>query len=559
MKEKLQPFNLFWLFFLMLSILGTIRIVMFGQDVDEQYAVAMAYRMVCGDRMFLEMWEPHQTSGFLAAVFIKLFMILTGGIDYLVIYLRVVGVVIQFIISVFLYDTMKKFFSKDVALGMAFFFYNTISKNSPVPEFTNMLLWFSVITFLCLMRFVENHNFAIKWLVLAGIFSSLLVLSYPTCILAVIPVLIGIWVVSEQKQRLKNCAGYMGTCACCGIAYLLYFLSHMSIAEFMFGFGQMCTDGSHSATLLNKLAGYVREDMLKLAPHMLISVGMACAIWFLIMFFQHKRCDFLMCLLLSSCLEQGYVWIFQDNRLKFPSIFYFVLLVIGVFRYIKSNRLGLGEDALQYKSMFWFGSIMALFIWIAALLTSNTYLYDTVEYTMVGLIAAIGYTEYEYKENKWWWKAVILVLLGVALFRRGYLMYYTYGKDTVFVTKQKAVSGPLAGIYCRWSEGVNYNLSSELIKQYIPEGSNVLFVGTDVVLYLQGEQQVSNFSTICTPTFDERLYTYWEHYPKKYPEYVVWDTGIYFRPSEEMTNRLLTDCMLIAEEENWRIYRMEAH
>lgn len=258
---------------------------MFGQDVDEQYAVAMAYRMVCGDRMFLEMWEPHQTSGFLSAVFIKLFMVLTGGIDYLVIYLRVVGVVIQFIISVFLYDTMKKFFPKDVALGMAFFFYNTISKNSPVPEFTNMLLWFSVITFLCLMRFVENHNFAIKWLVWAGIFSSLLVLSYPTCILAVIPVLIGIWVVSEQKQRLKNCAGYMGICACCGIAYLLYFLSHMSVAELMFGFGQMCTDGSHSTTLLNKIDGYVREDMLNLASHMLISIGMAFAIRLLIMFF----------------------------------------------------------------------------------------------------------------------------------------------------------------------------------------------------------------------------------------------------------------------------------
>lgn len=482
--------------------------------------------------------------------------VLSGGVDYLVIYLRTAGIVIHFIISVFLYDTMKRFFSQDVALSIAFFFYNTISKHSSVPEFTNMLLWFSVITFLCLMRFIENHSYSIKWLVLAGISSSLLVLSYPTCILAIIPVLVGIWGVSRRKQRLRNCAGYLGTCACCGTAYLLYFLSHMSVAELLYGFGQMCTDGSHSATILDKLAGYVKEDMIKLAPHILFSVGVACGIWLLMKFFQKKRSDFLACLLLSSCLEQGYVWIFQDNHLKFPSIFYFVLLAIGIFRYFKRNRLGGLEDALRYKSMFWFGSIMALFLWIAALLTSNTHLYDTVEYTMVGLIAAMGYMEYEYKENKWWWKAVVLVLLGVALLRRGYLMYYTYGKDTIFVTKQKAVSGPLAGIYCRWSEGVDYNLSSELIKQYIPEGSKVLLVCTEVVLYLQGEHQISNFSTICTPTFDDRLYTYWERYPEKYPEYVVWDTGIYFRPSEEITNRLLEDCELIAEEENWRIYRM---
>lgn len=264
-----------------------------------------------------------------------------------------------------------------------------------------------------------------------------------------------------------------------------------------------------------------------------------------------------MCLLLSSCLEQGYVWVFQDKRLKFPSIFYFVLLVIGLFRYIKSNRLGLGKDALQYKAMFWFGSIMALFVWSAALLTSNTYLYDTVEYTMVGLIAAMGYTEYEYKENKWWWKAVILVLLGVALFRRGYLMYYTYGKDTVFVTKQKAVSGPLAGVYCRWSDGVRYNERAEVMEQYVPEGSKILLVSTEVLDYLQGEHCISNFSTICTPTYDERLYIYWEHYPEKYPEYIVWDMAIsgLFAPDDTMKEQLLADCELVVEEDNLQIYR----
>lgn len=55
------------------SLAATVKIIFFGFDIDEQYAVSMAYRMVRGDRMFLEMWEPHQTSAFFSAAFLGLY------------------------------------------------------------------------------------------------------------------------------------------------------------------------------------------------------------------------------------------------------------------------------------------------------------------------------------------------------------------------------------------------------------------------------------------------------------------------------------------------------
>ncbi len=271
MKEKWKQLHWFWIFMLVFSLLGTIKMILIGSDVDEQYAVAMAYRMVRGDRMFMEMWEPHQTSGFLAAIFVKLFLMVTGSVDYLVIYLRVVGVLIQFAISVCLYHAMRKVFHRDVALCMAFFLYNTISKNTPMPEFTNMLLWFSVMTFLCLMRFVLDAEHSKLWLAAAGISSSLLVLSYPTSIVAVLPVLAGIFCTSGKK-RMANCAVYMGTCAGCGIAYVLYFLGHMSVGTFLYGLRQMSTDKAHSASLLDKFSGYGR-DLMVVAPHLLAAGG----------------------------------------------------------------------------------------------------------------------------------------------------------------------------------------------------------------------------------------------------------------------------------------------
>ena len=45
-------------------------------------AASMAYRLVQGDRMFLEMWEPHQTSAFFSAAFLWLYMQLFHTLKY---------------------------------------------------------------------------------------------------------------------------------------------------------------------------------------------------------------------------------------------------------------------------------------------------------------------------------------------------------------------------------------------------------------------------------------------------------------------------------------------
>lgn len=59
-----------------LTVMATIKALFFGLDRNEAYVVTVAYRLVQGDRLFLEMWEPHQTSAILSAVFIKLFYLI---------------------------------------------------------------------------------------------------------------------------------------------------------------------------------------------------------------------------------------------------------------------------------------------------------------------------------------------------------------------------------------------------------------------------------------------------------------------------------------------------
>lgn len=197
--------NLWKYLLLAASIVATVKIIFFGFDIDEQYAVSMAYRLVQGDRMFLEMWEPHQTSAFFSAAFLWLYMQLFHTLKYSVLFLRIVGVVTQLLISILTYRTFRKFVTENTAFVIAVFYYNIIPKNSTVPDFSNMLLWFSMLLFLCLLYFflAENNEIPGKYfyLIMSGLSTSALVLSYPTCLFVVLPVSIGICCVSTFKNR----------------------------------------------------------------------------------------------------------------------------------------------------------------------------------------------------------------------------------------------------------------------------------------------------------------------------------------------------------------------
>ena len=54
----------FYILLIALSLLASFKMVFFSLGLDEEYQVVMAYRNARGDRLFLDMWEPHQSSAF---------------------------------------------------------------------------------------------------------------------------------------------------------------------------------------------------------------------------------------------------------------------------------------------------------------------------------------------------------------------------------------------------------------------------------------------------------------------------------------------------------------
>jgi len=97
-------------------------------------------------------------------------------------------------------------------------------------------------------------------------------------------------------------------------------------------------------------------------------------------------------------------------------------------------------------------------------------------------------------------------------------------------------------------------LAADLLAQYAGEGDTLLCANGHSLWYLLSDCKIATYSTISTPTFDERLLEYWELYPDRYPSLVIG-----YEDSEEMDYlcKLLQLDEPLAVQENIVLYRTE--
>ena len=540
---------------ILLSVLASIKICFLGLGIDEEYAVTMSYRMVSGDRMFLEMWEPHQTSGFLSAALIRLFILLTGRTDYMILYLRICGCLIQLLIGLFLYFTTKRYFSDDICFLATVFFCNTLPKWIQMPEFSNMLIWFSVLCFLCLLRYYVpvsgKTTGSCLWLILAGLSLSGLILSYPSCILSVPVLLIAMWKIQSRRSGrvyLRQAGILLGTCAVSGALYVAYFLSHMSLGDFFYGVLQMMRDGSHNETVGAKILTWGQE-LLHLCPAVLLCLGIT-GLLCLCLKRLRSLSAFLTALLCVTLLQQVVIWLGDSRYLQNPLVYFYVLFVAG---FLVHEHYFRDKNTVE-TFLFWAGTVFGGAVWLSALLITNTTISVTGPYLMTGLLSAIFLLARSFMEESVSCekpKSTLgivgcVCLIGVTLFAKGYLVCSNEGvKDTVFMVRQKVLYGPAKGIYCRYVEGYTLNRYAEILENVSVEGKKVLYMGGHSLIYLYGDQTICNYSTISTATFDDRLLEYWNRNTEKRPELVICDMGE--EQIKKMSNLLTFDQLLVEE------------
>ncbi len=503
-------------------VLAALKILLVGYDVDEQYAISMAYRFFRGDVLLKDMWEPHQTSAFFIAILLWPYYRIMGRLDGIVLYLRFCGLLVHLGVCALLYrylmkdglcgieDREKRVCYSLLITGIQFL---TFPKLMFLPEFSNMQVWFLLLSMLFLLRHRRErkemgHS---RYLVLAGVFMMLEVLTYPSTILAFVLALI--FLIYDRDKWWW----FVFPCVLGAVLLGIYLMLHMNIAEMMQYVPHIVQDGSHATTWMEKISDNlwsVVEILKFFGMYAVIAVMLSLGsrrlqriseISFGLLFFLN--------LLAVTCVGQILIWVLGKNYPNYPSVEYFFVLVAGLL-------LGIRKKTFRTQEFYLLVLVpLGAFLGVVGL-TNHPLL---VSAPFLGIcVTGVWVLLLRYGNRHTVLQAVMVVWLVTLIFGRGYLVRMTGGTHhTVFDYVNIMKDGPAKGIIADYNAITRYKECLDMVNGYLPENSKVFYAGENTDIYLMKELEVCVPSTISTPTFDEKIKAYWELHPNKMPEYIV--------------------------------------
>ncbi len=282
-KDIGDHFGKWKIILVVLSIFAAVKMLFFAFGLDEEYQLVMAYRNVKGDKLFLDMWEPHQSSAFLCVLLMRPYLAFFGETG-VVIWLRLCGTLIHLGVSFYLSRVLRRMVSRDSAFLLGLIYFNTIPKQIMLPEFGIMQVWFLTLLSLFLIQYydsgVSGDNTDAgeaagnviaggnikkrKYLVFSAFALVLEVLSYPSCLLLYLP---AVWIIWRRsgKNRLVDTGIFTGVCAVCGMVYLGLLLRNNTL-EGLFTTLSFIVNGdiTHSLSFADKLVSLGKDILMPL-------------------------------------------------------------------------------------------------------------------------------------------------------------------------------------------------------------------------------------------------------------------------------------------------------
>ena len=239
-----------------------VRTALTGLEIDEPYALALGFRLVSGDRMFAEMWEPHQLSALPAAALMALYMGVTGTTTGVLLFFRAVVLACKAALSWAFYRE----FRRDLGPAGAGLAALVLALYTPKwflgPDYTGQQFHFTLAAFLCLHHYVTRGSRR-PWLVVLGaVCACFSFLAFPQSAAAFAVLWPGMFLLGRRGGEPRF-AGVprgawllLGTCAVCGGAFLAWALQGMGfdLAAFLERVQLILHDPQYDFTAAERLA-----------------------------------------------------------------------------------------------------------------------------------------------------------------------------------------------------------------------------------------------------------------------------------------------------------------
>lgn len=536
------------------AVLVSVKSVLIDFGIDNGYAIATSYRHISGDRMFLEMWEPHQTSAFLVDILMYLYRFFVPSFTGVAIYLQIMGVLLWIPIIVILHKELSKHTDKDISHLICVLLFVFRPKQTVFPEFSNMQIGFSMLLFIFLVKFICDQA-QMRYLILSALFLCMEVLSYPTCMIAYAAA-VGI-LLAYTECKWKNVLTFSGVCFVLGTLYTGYLIGARGPAQFFDELSLLiASDASHTGVAMS-LNMYL-EVFVEGAAYVLGTLAIAAVVHL----FAHKRRN------IPFLATWGGVIVFLAGVILFLLMYgkrnayewhYCIVLVLLIILGI----LGYPRLSDMEKKIWISGAAISGASFLAVAVLTNCALMSIVAY--LPLAAAVSMIPLsKFRKGTFFAGAILIVIL----LNRGLMVWgYSQLSHNSFIIEAESMVrvGPALGIMCDDSTSCLFRDNAVDFERFIEAEDSVLFIkdyAYDPLVYVQAGVEIAISSTISSPTYDKMQIEYWERHEHKRPTIIA----IAYYDGEIMLNRYVYATILDWVEERyepigdgtwWRFYRIK--
>lgn len=519
------------LLLLILSLLATVKMLFAAVGLDEEYQLVMSYRNAAGDRLFLDMWEPHQSSAFLCTLLMKPYLALFGTTG-VILYLRVWGTLFHLGISVYLNHVLKNLIDRKYAWLLALLYYNIIPKQIILPEFGIMQVWSYTLLTLFLFRYYSGGKKA-GYLVLSGISLALNVLSYPSCLI-LYPFLLFLLARLSGPHKWRDMGIVTLVCGACGAAYLGMLFSYIAPGELPSLLSRILNgDVTHSLSMADKFLLFLEKGLYELI------VWGSCLL-FALLISRWRKLDFdaaFRLTILPACLIQLFYWIVLNTGYEALHIHLIAVTVAGLCAGRKEKDSVSHPSGCNPAALLRWGIGGAVLSLLAVVYLTDISLTESIPHAMPAAIygGALLFLSCPSEERRQEQKdsrrklteAMLLVLLFTALTGKAYTLR-AGSYSNVLQSSGIMKEGPAAGTVTSYIAAYVYQCDYDDWNTYIQDGDKVLIkvdqiqtLGT--IQYLFKDVEISHFSVVNPTAYDQRLLEYWEMYPEKAPNVIIVD------------------------------------
>lgn len=505
---------------LVLSVFAIVKTIFVSFDIDEGYAIAQAYRMVQGDHLVANMWEPHQFSGYFSAIFVWFFLKITGGAIGIVVFLRIVGTLIHLLIGLYFIYTFRQMVPHHIQILLFLLHMNFLPKWLQIPEFELMSYWFLLLSGCFMWKFFSQKKRSL-YLILLGLCMLLQVANYPTLIFLYPIYMYGLFKMSERPIRemiISTLAALIP-----GICFIAYLFSYMDFKTFQIAIKNILSDPSHATVKISsKILSYGIELLVDAV--LLVAVFGIC--YFFLLFFKKikERRVFMAFLFGSILLEFIHVigcLFFDQNQFFMQERYFFFFLF---YLYARKN---IGQYKEKERCLFYFCIIPAVTATIMAALLSNMTLsvaYSKLFICIPMLIIIFFMDKRDISQKRFWEYASIVFTIGGLIVCKLLLIRVTGCLPlTLNARMEKIADGPVKGIYVIEETARAYNNDFPFISENINSRDKLFYFGAETITYLYTKAEVCTASVQGTSVFNQTFLDYFFMHPDKFPTVIAVD------------------------------------